>query len=177
MGYSVTASVPRPRLLHHRGSFNPVRIQSLHGRAARHIRLVLQPGLSLFEALVRPLAGAGISSASTTILGGYFDSLQYCVAPPDPSGQAMIAYSAPIDAGAACMIFGNATLGRVEGLLGTACGDDARDVGLGIEGETDGHHMRGTVGTQRGEHRQVAFGEELERVVGQPRGVRHRRPR
>lgn len=62
MGYSVTAHVPRPRLLHHRGSFNPVRIQSLHGRAAHHIRLALQPGLSLFEALVRPLAEAGITA-------------------------------------------------------------------------------------------------------------------
>ncbi|PZR14683.1 MAG: DUF296 domain-containing protein [Azospirillum brasilense] len=112
MGYSVTAHVPRPRLLHHRGSFNPVRIQSLHGRAARHIRLALQPGLSLFEALVRPLAEAGITSTSTTILGGYFERLQYCVAPPDPSGQALIAYSAPIEAGPAYMVFGNATLGR-----------------------------------------------------------------
>jgi len=38
-------------------------------------------------------------------------ALQYCVAPPDPRKQAIIAYGPPIDAGAAYLIFGNATLG------------------------------------------------------------------
>nr|WP_244424736.1 DNA-binding protein [Methylobacterium nodulans] len=47
-----------------------------------------------------------------TILGGYFESLQYCVAPPDPTGQAVIAYGAPIQAGRTYMVFGNATLGK-----------------------------------------------------------------
>ena len=84
----------------------------MHAASARHFRLALQPGRSLFEALVRPLAEQGVENASTTILGGSFAQLYYCVAPPDPSGQAVIAYTRPIDAGAAYMIFGNATIGK-----------------------------------------------------------------
>jgi hypothetical protein len=101
----------RARLLFHPGRFNPVRINSLGASSARHARLALAPGRSLYEAIVGPLAETGISNASLTILGGAFAQLSYCVAPPDPSGQAVIAYTSPIDAGAAFMIFGNATLG------------------------------------------------------------------
>jgi len=109
---SISARLPsRPRTLIHPGPFNPVRISTLHAPRGRHLRLTLSPGLSLFDALVKPLHAAGIQSASTTLLGGYFSSLFYCVAPPDPSGQAVIAYTEPIDAGAGCMIFGNATMG------------------------------------------------------------------
>lgn len=111
---SATASspFPRPRTLIHPGPFNPVRIQSKHSERGRHIRLALQPGLSLFDALVKPLAEVGVKNASTTILGGFFTELQYCVAPPDPSHKAVIAYTQPIRAGRAYMIFGNATLGK-----------------------------------------------------------------
>jgi hypothetical protein len=103
---------PRPRTFIHPGRFNPVRIQSLRSSTARHVRLALMPGLSLYDGLVKPLAAIGITSASTTILGGYFAKLQYCVAPPDPSGNAVVAYGKPIRAGRSYMIFGNATLGR-----------------------------------------------------------------
>lgn len=112
MASRVTSEFPRPRTLIHPGAFNPVRIQSRRSAGARHIRLALQPGLSLFEALVRPLAAMGIEHASTTILGGFFDALNYCVAPPDPSGRAVIAYTAPIAAGRCTMVFGNATIGK-----------------------------------------------------------------
>jgi len=103
---------PRPRTLIHPGAFDPVRIQSRHSASGRHIRLALQPGVNLFDALVKPLADIGIENASTTILGGFFDDMQYCVAPPDPTGQAVVNYTNPIHAGRAYMIFGNATLGK-----------------------------------------------------------------
>jgi predicted DNA-binding protein with PD1-like motif len=108
----VTTGFPRPRTLIHPGRFNPVRIQSHHSSRGRHVRLALLPGVSLFDGLVKPLAEIGITSASTTILGGYFEGLQYCVAPPDQRKQAVIAYSKPIIAGRTYMIFGNATLGK-----------------------------------------------------------------
>lgn len=105
--------LPLPsRTLIHPGPFNPVRISTLYADRGRHLRLALGPGLSLFDALVKPLYAAGIQNASMTLLGGYFSSLFYCVAPPDPSGKAVIAYTQPIDGGAGCMIFGNATLGK-----------------------------------------------------------------
>ncbi len=112
MRASASSTIPRSRTLIHPGRFNPVRIQSMHSQAARHFRLLLEPGVSLFDALVRPLANEGVESASTTILGGYFEKLHYCVAPPDPSKQAVVAYTKLIDAGRAYMIFGNATLGK-----------------------------------------------------------------
>ncbi|MBB4401880.1 MULTISPECIES: PCC domain-containing protein [Rhizobium/Agrobacterium group] len=103
---------PRPRTLIHPGISSPVRINSLRSPSARHMRLFIAPGCSLYDGIVRSLAENGIENASLTILGGYFDILSYCVAPPDPSGKAVIAYTKPIDAGAAWLVFGNATLGR-----------------------------------------------------------------
>lgn len=102
----------RPRTLIHPGRAMPVRIQSLRSPSARHVRLLLAPGQSLYDAIVKPLAAQDIHDASLTILGGFFDSLSYCVAPPDPSGRAVIAYTSPIDGGAGWLVFGNATLGR-----------------------------------------------------------------
>jgi predicted DNA-binding protein with PD1-like motif len=103
---------PRPRTLIHPGRFDPVRIQSLRAPHGRHIRLALQPGRSLFDGLVTPLAAIGVASASMTILGGSAEALQYCVAPRDPTGQAVIAYSDPIAVGRCYIVFGNATLGK-----------------------------------------------------------------
>lgn len=113
---------PRSRTLVHPGPVNPVRIQSKQGSRSRHFRLLLQPGLSLFDALVKPLADVGVKNAAITILGGYFDHLDYCVGQADPTGNALFAYAAPIHAGSAYMIFGNATLGKnEEGLPAVHC--------------------------------------------------------
>lgn len=107
--------VPGPHTLVHPGPFNPVRIKSMHCERGRHIRLSLSPGLSLYDAMVAPLARAGIENASTTLLGGYLASVVYCVAPPDASKSAVAAYTTPIQAGPAYLIFGNATLGKDAG--------------------------------------------------------------
>jgi len=102
----------RARTLIHPGPFNPVRIQTRHARRARHFRLLLCPGENLFDALIRPLAAHGVMSASTTILGGSFACLEYCTAPPDPSRQAVIRYTRPVESGKTWMVFGNATIGK-----------------------------------------------------------------
>lgn len=112
MAIEPSSKLTRARTMIHPGAFNPVRIQSRRSPRARHIRLLLQPGVSLFDGLVKPLLRQGVKSASTTILGGFFQKLEYCVAPPDPSNEAVVAYSAPIAAGRAYMVFGNATLGK-----------------------------------------------------------------
>ncbi len=102
----------RPRTLKHPGRPNPVRIQSENARRARHVRLLLEPGRSMFEAIVVALRDAEIENASLTILGGMFERLEYCVAPPDPNRRTVVAYSKPIAAGRSLLIFGNATLGE-----------------------------------------------------------------
>jgi predicted DNA-binding protein with PD1-like motif len=109
---SFDPALPRSRTLAHPGPFNPVRIQAKQSRSATHIRLALAPNLDLFTAIVRPLNAMGIHSASITLLGGSLKTAHYCVAPPDPSGNAVIAYTPAIAAGSACLIFGNATVGK-----------------------------------------------------------------
>jgi predicted DNA-binding protein with PD1-like motif len=103
---------PHARTLVHPGPCNPMRIVSRHAERARHFRLRLEPGRTLFDAIVRPLAASGVHNASITLLGGVFDRLQYCTAPPDPARLSVIAYTAPIDGGRAWMVFGNATIGQ-----------------------------------------------------------------
>ena len=101
----------RVRTLQHPGRFDPVRIKSKHSDSARHFRVTLQPGKSLYDGLVEPMRAANIEAASTTILGGWYAELNYCVAPPDPQKEAIVRYSAPIYGGESYMLFGNATLG------------------------------------------------------------------
>lgn len=84
--------LPRPRTLIHPGAFNPVRIHSRCARRGRHVRLALQPGASLFEALVNGLAPLGVENASMTLLSGEFSHLDYCTAPPDPAHLRVVAY-------------------------------------------------------------------------------------
>ena len=104
--------LPRARTLVHPGPVGPVRIEHQHAHRGRHVRLALQPGMTMQDAILEPLLALGMSSASMTILGGRLDKLLYCVAPPDPTGERVANYTRPIDAGAATMIFGNATFGR-----------------------------------------------------------------
>ncbi len=105
-------ALPRARTLVHPGRVGPIRIEHQHAHRGRHVRLVLQPGRTMLDAIVEPLLALQMTSASMTILGGRLDQLLYCVAPPDPTGERIANYTRPIDAGAATMIFGNATFGR-----------------------------------------------------------------
>ena len=47
---------------------------------------------------------------------------------------------------------GDATAIGVDGLLRATSGDHPGNVRLGIEGEPHGHHVRRTIGPQRGQH-------------------------
>ena len=105
-------ALPRARTLMHPGPVGPIRIEHRHANRARHFRLGLEPGRTLEDAIIEPLLPLGVRSASMTLLGGRLERLLYCVAPPDPTGERVANYTRPIDAGAATLIFGNATLGR-----------------------------------------------------------------
>jgi len=86
------------------------RIKYRMGPKARHVRLHLPAGASLFDALVQPLARIGIHHASITLLGGRLAAAQYCVSVPDPAGQALLTHSAPICTGPVGLVTANATL-------------------------------------------------------------------
>ena len=104
--------LPRARTLVHPGPVGPIRIEHRHATLGRHFRLALQPGKTMQDAIIEPLLALGVGSASMTILGGRVEGLLYCVAPPDPTGARVANYTRPIEAGAARLIFGNATLGK-----------------------------------------------------------------
>ena len=110
--FITAAPLPRARTLVHPGPVGPIRIEHRHATLGRHFRLGLEPGRTLQDAIIEPLMQLGVESASMTLLGGRLSTLLYCVAPPDPSGERVANYTRPIDAGAATLIFGNATLGR-----------------------------------------------------------------
>ena len=105
-------ALPRPRTLVHPGPVGAIRIEHRHAATARHFRLGLEPGRTMEDALIEPLLLLGVQAASMTILGGRLAKLLYCVAPPDPTGERVANYTRPIEAGAATLIFGNATLGK-----------------------------------------------------------------
>jgi len=110
--FTTALPLPRPRTLAHPGPAGPIRIEHRHANLGRHFRLGLEPGRTLQDAIIAPLLERGVEAASMTLLGGRLSGLLYCVAPPDPSGERVANYTPPIDAGAATLVFGNATLGR-----------------------------------------------------------------
>ncbi len=110
--FILAALLPRPRTLAHPGPVGPIRIEHRHANLGRHFRLGLEPGRTLQDAIIEPLMRLGVQAASMTLLGGRLSRLLYCVAPPDPSGERVANYTRPIAAGAATLIFGNATLGK-----------------------------------------------------------------
>ncbi len=110
--FTAALPLPRPRTLVHPGPVGPIRIEHRHANLGRHFRLGLEPGRTLQDAIIEPLMLLGVQAASMTLLGGRLSRLLYCVAPPDPSGERVANYTRPIAAGAAMLIFGNATLGK-----------------------------------------------------------------
>ena len=110
--FTAALPLPRPRTLVHPGPVGPIRIEHRHANLGRHFRLGLEPGRTLEDAIIEPLMRLGVQAASMTLLGGRLSRLLYCVAPPDPSGERVANYTRPIEAGAATLVFGNATLGK-----------------------------------------------------------------
>ena len=110
--FTTALPLPRPRTLVHPGPVGAIRIEHRHANLGRHFRLGLEPGRTMQDAIIEPLMLLGVQAASMTILGGKLAKLLYCVAPPDPTGERVANYTRPIDAGAATLIFGNATLGK-----------------------------------------------------------------
>ena len=110
--FTTALPLPRPRTLVHPGPVGAIRIEHRHANLGRHFRLVLEPGRTMQDAIIEPLMLLGVQAASMTLLGGRLAKLLYCVAPPDPTGERVANYTRPIDAGAATLIFGNATLGK-----------------------------------------------------------------
>lgn len=111
---TTVATVARPpfRTVVHPGPLNSVRIAAMSDTRGRHLRLTLPSGRSIHESLVKSLTEEGVTSASMTLLDGDLETLVFCLAQPDPSGQRVAMYGQPHSERNARFIFGNATLGK-----------------------------------------------------------------
>ena len=108
----VPAGHPPFRTVVHPGPLDSVRIAAMSDIRGRHLRLTLPSGRSIHESMVQALMDEGVTSASMTLLDGDLETLVFCLAQPDPSGQRVAMYGQPHSERNARFIFGNATLGK-----------------------------------------------------------------
>jgi predicted DNA-binding protein with PD1-like motif len=106
--------LPPARAWVHPGPVQAQRITRCGTARGRHVRIALPPGTNLYDGLVQPLAAMGIRNAAINLLGGEFERLVFCVAPPDPTGRVAAAYTDPIDVSGGYLLAANATLGSTE---------------------------------------------------------------
>lgn len=150
--------LPQPRAWVHPGPIEAQRITRCIAQQGRHLRIVLPPGVSLFDGLVQPLAALEIHNAAFNILAGEFERLVYCVAPPDPTGRVAAAYTEPNDVGQSYLLAANATLGSNEaGRPVVHCHAGLRD----SDGRLRGGHLLPQACVV-GRHGLVAFAVELQ---------------
>ncbi len=102
---------PHPRLLRQPGPVQHLRLH-LGSGPARRFRLELEPGHTLYEAVVEPLASVGVRTAVLTLLSGPWARLTWCTGVPDPSGARVATYAAPRTLEGAFLVAGSATLGQ-----------------------------------------------------------------
>ena len=101
----------RPRTMAHPGPVAPLRLEHVAARGQRQWRLQLAPGQVLLGALTGALAEQGVQAAALTLLGGQMQTVAYCLPIPDPEGQVIATYGAPLVLHDVCLLRGSATLG------------------------------------------------------------------
>ena len=108
----MTAAVRR---VTHPGPVHPVRIESLEGRG-RTLAFALEPGLTLNEAIARPLVAAGLEAAAVTIREATLGPMVYVLPAPARSAGRLAEYSEPHPVpGVTRIEVANASFGRRDG--------------------------------------------------------------
>ena len=110
---SVLSSGPyRPRTMVHPGPVALVRLEPVAARGQRQWRLSLAPGQLLLQALTDALAAQGVRTAALALLGGELETVAYCLPIPDPEGQVIATYGAPLVLHHVALLRASATLGQ-----------------------------------------------------------------
>ena len=102
----------RPRTMVHPGPVAPVRLAHVAARGQRQWRLTLPPGQVLLSALTQALAAQGVGAAAMALLGGDLQTVAYCLPIPDPKGEVIATYGAPLVLENATLLRASATLGQ-----------------------------------------------------------------
>jgi predicted DNA-binding protein with PD1-like motif len=90
----------------------PLRLEHVAARGQRQWRLLLAPGQVLLPALTQALAAQGVQAAAMALLGGELRTVAYCLPIPDPEGQVIATYGAPLVLHHATLLRASATLGQ-----------------------------------------------------------------
>ena len=110
---SVPATGPyRPRAMVHPGPVAPLRLEHVAARGQSQWRLQLAPGQVLLQALTQALSALGVQTAALALLGGELQTVVYCLPIPDPEGQVIATYGAPLVLHDATLLRASATLGQ-----------------------------------------------------------------
>lgn len=110
---SVPSTGPyRPRTMVHPGPMAPLRLEHVAARGQRQWRMTLAPGQVLLPALTGALAEQGVPAAAMALLGGELQTVAYCLPIPDPEGQVIATYGAPLVLHDATLLRASATLGQ-----------------------------------------------------------------
>ena len=102
----------RPRTMVHPGPMAPLRLEPVAARGQRQWRLRLAPGQVLLPALTGALAAQGVQAAALALFGGELATAAYCLPIPDPEGQVIATYGAPLVLHNAALLRASATLGQ-----------------------------------------------------------------
>lgn len=133
---SVPSSGPyRPRTMVHPGPMAPLRLEHVAARGQRQWRLTLAPGQVLLPALTGALASLNVKAAAMALFGGDLDSVAYCLPIPDPEGQLIATYGAPLVLRHALLLRASATLGQsADGVPVVHCHASFSDAEGGLRG-------------------------------------------
>ena len=110
--FAHTSGPHRPRTIVHPGPMAPLRLEHLAARGQRQWRLRLAPGQVLLQALTQALGAQGVTAASMALMGGELQTVAYCLPIPDPEGQVIATYGAPLVLQNAALLRASATLGQ-----------------------------------------------------------------
>lgn len=102
----------RPRTMVHPGPMATLRLEHVAASGQRQWRLTLAPGQVLLSAVTGALAAQGVRAASMALLGGELQTIAYCLPIPDPEGQLMATYGAPLVLHDVTLLRASATLGQ-----------------------------------------------------------------
>ena len=94
------------------GPTAPLRLEHVAARGQRQWRLTLASGQVLLPALTGALAAQGVQAAAMALLGGELQTVAYCLPIPDPEGQVIATYGAPLVLHDATLLRASATLGQ-----------------------------------------------------------------
>ncbi|VAV96775.1 hypothetical protein MNBD_ALPHA08-224 [hydrothermal vent metagenome] len=104
--------IQRPVIYKHQGKVDEKRVVSVLSPQSITFRHELVPGAVLADELVMACQRRGVNSAAISLVDGYFEGFEYCLASQNPDRKNKITYMPPIkETGIAMLITANATVG------------------------------------------------------------------